>query len=181
MAGEIEAGLAAIIRATFLGTVIVRRRDGVILEANEAFSAGLGWTRDELIGRTTAQIELYVDPTTRTRIYEAFERDGKVTRMEVLLRARSGTHAMYRLTMHPLTLGGEACAVAFWEDVTEIRRVDAALQRSEDQLRAISSSRRWASCRSTSRRSATCGSTRRCARSSPAGGCCSASATGNRS
>ena len=132
-----DAGLAAIIRAALIGIVVVRRSDGMLVEANATFTAALGWSPDEVIGRTTVEIDLYVDPGTRKRLYDTFERDGKVVRMEVLVRTRSGTHATFLLSMHPLTFGGQPCAVALWEDVTEIRRVDAALQHSEEQLRAM--------------------------------------------
>ncbi|MBL0218669.1 MAG: PAS domain-containing protein [Myxococcales bacterium] len=42
--------------------VVVTWRDGVIVEANETFARSLGLTRDELIGRSTAELAIYEDP-----------------------------------------------------------------------------------------------------------------------
>jgi len=45
--------------------VISRVVDGVILEVNESFVSLSGYDRDELIGKSTLLLDLYVDPAVR--------------------------------------------------------------------------------------------------------------------
>ena len=61
LAPGLRAGRARVI-------VISRPADGVILEANEAWCRLMGYGRDEVIGRSTLELGLWVDPGERNAI-----------------------------------------------------------------------------------------------------------------
>ncbi|MBL0219995.1 MAG: PAS domain S-box protein [Myxococcales bacterium] len=96
---------AALVRTMFTG-VVVTRRDGVIVEANETFARSLGLTRDELIGRSTAELAIYEDPAMRARIYQELAGGGEVKRLAVHLRHRDGSTRVFLLSVKPLEIGG---------------------------------------------------------------------------
>jgi two-component system cell cycle sensor histidine kinase/response regulator CckA len=133
--GKLE--LTTLFRTTLAGILITRARDGMILDANEAFVRVLGWPRVELVGRTVAEVGLFVDVATLTRVEEEFKRTGGIAGAEVRARHKSGATRDLLVTVGTADVGGERCAIGFWEDITERRRVVAALQESEDELGAI--------------------------------------------
>ncbi|HVV82266.1 MAG TPA: PAS domain S-box protein [Kofleriaceae bacterium] len=122
---------------TLCGILVVRRRDGVLLDVNDAFAAAIGYRREELLGHTTAALGLYADPDSRPRIYRALDDGVGTTRLEVALRHRGGHLLTFLISATLLSLGGEPCVLGFFEDVTELRRIDAALRASEEELRAM--------------------------------------------
>ena len=132
-----EQRLATMLRTSPSAVLVTRLADGIVVEANDAATALLGWSRDELLGHTARERDLYYDPDTRQRMLDEFDRTGGIVRMELRARHKSGAPRDVVLTAMTSEVRGEHCALGFWEDVTELRRVDAARRESEEELRTI--------------------------------------------
>src|SRR5690606_21733733 len=52
--------------------VIVRFRDGTILDFNASFTRLLGHTREQAIGRVSSELDLWADPAERRTLVEEF-------------------------------------------------------------------------------------------------------------
>ena len=130
------AHMATFLRTALSGILITRDRDATIVEVNDAFVDLLGWSREDLLGRTVTDVGIYADPGARARILEEYVRTGTVGRAEVTARHRSGSTRDFVLTAGTVEIGGERCAIAFWEDVSELRRADAANRLQTTALQA---------------------------------------------
>ena len=131
-----ERHIATVLRTTPSGIIVTRDRDRVIIDVNDTFVELFGWSREELLGRTVPEIGLYFDADARARVLEEYSRTGVVTRMEVAARHKSGAVSECILTAGTIEIAGERCAVAFWEDVSELHRRDAALRVQTTALQA---------------------------------------------
>ena len=107
--------------------------DGVVREWNEAATRTFGWTRDEALGKTLA--ELIVPEPLRERHREGLARfvetgEGPLVgkRVQVPGLRKDGTEVPVELTISPLRSGHTWSFNAFLHDVSE--RVDAERERS---------------------------------------------------
>ena len=88
-----EERFAKAFRASPDALVISRIADGVIFEVNDSFVELFGYDRDELIGKSTLSLDLYVDPTVRGRALKILEAEGPRSRFQSRSKAEIGRSA----------------------------------------------------------------------------------------
>lgn len=114
--------------------VISRAGDGCYLEVNDAFLRITGYTRDEVIGRTSVDLGIWVDPEERLRMLRLIEQYGMLRNQEVEFRMKSGDVRLLLWSAEIIDHGGEACVIAVARDVTEIRQLENELRESQMKL-----------------------------------------------
>jgi len=117
--------------------VIVRREDATYLQINDAFCRQTGYTTDEIIGRTSADLNLHADPADRERLYSLLAREGRVDAMEIQYRAKDGTILDDLVSVRPIRFRGEDCFLAVATVITSLKRAEQALRESEEKYRTI--------------------------------------------
>jgi diguanylate cyclase (GGDEF)-like protein/PAS domain S-box-containing protein len=109
---------------------------GAIIDVNPAFEQMIGYTRDEVIGRTTGDIQLWVNSEDRKAAVAAVKRDGKIT-FTTRLRTRSGQQILVEASLAIFDLHGEMAMVAVIRDVTERKREEDELLQYRTQLEKL--------------------------------------------
>jgi PAS domain S-box-containing protein len=115
-------------------TVITRLSDGVYLSVNDAFIRMTGFAREDVVGKSTVDLGIWT-PEERERIV-ASAREGGRSQADVRYRTKSGQALTLSIAVERIELGGEPCLVTVATDVTETRRTEAALRKSEAIARA---------------------------------------------
>ncbi|GEM_PF-635496 len=103
---------------------ISRIRDGSFIDVNETFEEVFGWRRDEVIDHTSIELNLWVNSLERSNAVERLERDGTIQGMDMSVRARSGEIRHCLCSIERLSIGGEDCMLAVFQDVTERKRTE---------------------------------------------------------
>ncbi|MDA8138280.1 MAG: PAS domain S-box protein [Desulfobacteraceae bacterium] len=134
---ESEEGYRAILESAPYSVVVTRLSDSRYMQVNEAFCRRTGYTREEAVGRTPYDLNIYVDPTARARMLERFNRDGRVDGMEVQLRAKDGRILDSLFSVNPIRYKGQDCLLAMTVDIGELKRTQIALEASEQRYRNI--------------------------------------------
>ena len=111
-----------------IGMVVSQTADARIVEVNSAFCELLGYSREELIGKTSIELNLWADVADRQALYEIFRRDGLVCNQEAQLRTRCGGFLSLLASIHPARIGGVDCLVSSVMDIGERKRQDATLR-----------------------------------------------------
>ncbi|MET0517315.1 MAG: ATP-binding protein [Burkholderiaceae bacterium] len=102
---------------------VTRIADGCYIDVNEGFSRVTGYAREAVLGRTSVEVGVWLLPEQRSALIEAFQRDGSVDSMEMLVRHREGQVVRGLMSVRRLTQDGEACMLFIYRDITERERL----------------------------------------------------------
>jgi PAS domain S-box-containing protein len=109
---------------------------GVFTEVNQEMIRVSGFGRDELMGKTSDEIG-WMTPEDRARLLATLNERGRVDAMELLLRTKSGRTVECVLYGDIVTIAGKPHLLSIARDVSEERRAERALQRSEERFRRL--------------------------------------------
>ncbi len=101
---------------------ITRVTDGLITEANPAFLRGIGYARDEVLGKTTLEIGLWASATQRDDYLLRLREEGAVRDLAAEIRGKNGQIRTLLINADLIELGGIHCALTVGIDITERRR-----------------------------------------------------------
>ena len=115
--------------------VITKLSDGCIVDVNGGFERITGWSRAEALGRTTADLGLWVDPELRAQVAERIARDGGVDNLEASFVDRHGHHSEGLFSARLMTLSGEPHLLSTSRDVGALARARREREEALAQLR----------------------------------------------
>ena len=113
---------------------IVTMAEGRYLDVNDSYVQTFGFSREELLGRTTVEMGIIKTGGFRERILESLKERQTVKNLEVELYTRSGRKVDALLSADKTELGGQTCLLSVITDITERKRVEGALRESEERF-----------------------------------------------
>jgi len=115
-----------------MGTV----EEGVFIDVNEAFCAGSGYTREETIGCTPRDMNLFPDLQKRQKLGEALIKHGKLENYEIELCTKTGEIRQGRSWSQLFYFDGKPCHITGRIDITEQKLLEHEMARL-DRLNLI--------------------------------------------
>ncbi len=111
--------------------------DGRFVEVNQAFLMTLGYSREEVIGRTSQDLGIFTDPSARTSLLRRVDEAGTVSNFEAEFRTRSGDVRAGYFSAQKIQLQGTPQLLSVVNDMTEQRRAVTQLAQREKLLSVI--------------------------------------------
>ena len=102
--------------------------EGRLIDVNEAFSRLTGYQREEVLGRTTLDMELWADPSERQTVLRDIQAHGRLHNREGQLRTKSGEIRTLMVSIDSIQLGGIPSLIYLAHDITERKQAEAALR-----------------------------------------------------
>ena len=112
---------------------------GIFIEVNDGFCHMSGYTRQETLGRSADELNIWDDVNDRREMVTILQREGKVRDFETTLRSRTGKPFDCLLSVEAVEIGGQWCMLVVTRDVTERKRMEEELRLSEERYRLVSS------------------------------------------
>ncbi|HEX7475795.1 MAG TPA: PAS domain S-box protein [Dehalococcoidales bacterium] len=106
-------------------------KDGKFIEINDSYLHSTGYTRDEIIGRPSADINIWVKADDRNRMFRILKEKGRIINEEFDFRTKSGGIRTWLFSAEPASIAGEPCLIGIAVDVTERKRAEEMLWQSE--------------------------------------------------
>jgi len=98
--------------------------EGRFIEVNEAFLSTLGYSREEVLGHTGAELELFAEPEQQRAIAEQPRAQGRVADRELKLRCKDGTALNSLFFADIIESRGQRYFLTVMIDLTERKRAE---------------------------------------------------------
>jgi PAS domain S-box-containing protein len=108
-------------------TTITSLKDGRFIDVNETFVQLSGYRRDEVIGRSVLELDIYGDPAKRAETIRLMREEREVHDREIKIRTRSGEKLDILVSSAAIEIGGEPCVLMVGYDTTERKRTEQEL------------------------------------------------------
>ena len=113
-----------------------RLADGVYLEVNAGFERVSGYRAEEVIGKSSIELNIWGDSADRAWLGTKLLEEGEFSEIESVLRNKQGDLFPAIMSARLLTINGEKCVLAFSRDISEQRRAEEEISRQHRELQA---------------------------------------------
>lgn len=122
---------------------MIELESGNYAEVNSAFLAMTGFARDEVIGRTSAEFDLFSNPQDRDTMHELVHENAIVRDREMLLKRRDGSTFWATITVSTIVLNKKRFVHAVIRDVSEAKLAEEEIKNLAffDQLTGLANRR----------------------------------------
>lgn len=134
---QLEDKFAKVFRATPDPIAITTLENGYFREVNDSFLEKSGYQRDEVIGQTAAQLNLFATSQELSKIVQKLKEEEVIYNLETQLRTKSGAVRTVLLSAEIVDLDGEASVLYIANDISERVKAQNALQEAEARYRSI--------------------------------------------
>jgi diguanylate cyclase (GGDEF)-like protein/PAS domain S-box-containing protein len=116
---------------------VTRMADGCYLEVNDAWTRVFGWSRDEVIGRSSLDLGVWKASSDREHMIAVLESGQEMRNVETHMRRKDGAELTFLLSVEVSEFDGERCIVAQYTDISERKRGEIALRQSEERFAKV--------------------------------------------
>jgi PAS domain S-box-containing protein len=117
--------------------VISDPETAAIIEINDSFSAFTGYTKEETLGKTAIDLNLWYDPNGREQVLEQLMDGGDVQNKKVRFRTSSGDVVSGMLSARQISLDGAPRLLLMSRDITDQVKVEEELLANREKLRSL--------------------------------------------
>ncbi len=114
--------------------VISSLDEGRFTEVNEHYLRDMGFTREEVIGKTSKVLESFVDPQVRDSIIRELKETGHVREKEVRMKTGKGLLIDTVFSAERLVLDGKEMMLSVTRDITEQKKAEKDRDKLQRQL-----------------------------------------------
>ncbi len=122
--------------------MISQMENDKIIEVNDSFVRVLGYSREECLGKTFADLKIWVSQDERAETLQGVKQDGRVRSKEVAFRTAGSRQIIVDYSAEVIEIAGNRRLLSVCEDITqrktaenELRRVSGQLLRLQDEER----------------------------------------------
>jgi len=108
--------------------------EGRFIDVNDAFLKHTGYSRTEVIGRTSFELGLWVDPKEREKMVELLLEQGEIRDHETKFRMKSGEILTMQRSSELIDYGSEKCMLTITRDITERKKSEERIQNLNAEL-----------------------------------------------
>jgi PAS domain S-box-containing protein len=116
---------------------MARVSDGCLLEVNDNFVRDFGWSRADLIGRSTLEVGIWPEGEMRAPWVAALERDGRLLHWETEWCHKNGERRAVSISAATIDVDGVPCILAFIADISERKKTELELDRHRHHLEEL--------------------------------------------
>jgi len=105
--------------------------EGRYLDVNDSFLKITGYRREEVIGRTSLQINFWDRPEPRAEQVSMLRKSGSVRDLPITFKTKSGQQRIALDSSEIIEVAGQKCMISILRDMTEQRQLETQLRQSQ--------------------------------------------------
>jgi diguanylate cyclase (GGDEF)-like protein/PAS domain S-box-containing protein len=102
--------------------------DGKYIEVNQAFIDISGYSQEELVGHTSLELGIWVDPRDRVRMTEEMSLRSTCRNLETEFRKKDGTILIGLMSASIIEIEGVPCILSVTRDITEAKAAEKQIR-----------------------------------------------------
>jgi PAS domain S-box-containing protein len=110
---------------------------GNFLEINDSFTRLTGYMREETLGKSPVEMNLWKDSSHRAHVMAKLREELEVRDEEFFCRTKWGEIRICQFSGTLIELDGQLCALAIVRDITARKKSEEALRASEERFRTL--------------------------------------------
>jgi PAS domain S-box-containing protein len=116
---------------------ITRLLDGMYISVNEGFTKLLGYSSDESVGRTSLEMNIWLDPQDRLKMVNELNTKGSVKNFETRFLAKNGRIVDGLMSASMMELDGVPHILTVTRDITIRKKAEEALAKERFLINAL--------------------------------------------
>lgn len=116
---------------------ITSLEDGIYIDVNQAFLDMSGYTRQDLIGRSSLELSIWADPLDRQNFSQKLREKKSRLNFEARFRKKCGELFWGMFSVSPMSFNGQPCLLSITRDVTEAKAAQDELASHRDRLEQL--------------------------------------------
>ncbi len=112
-------------------------RSGKFIDINRGFTELTGYTREETIGKTSIEINLWVNKEERERLIKGLLSTGEFKNLEAEFRYKDGKVHTCLMSATMIEVDGVQCILSITRDIDDIKKSEQLIRESEIRYRTI--------------------------------------------
>ncbi|MCX6278156.1 MAG: PAS domain S-box protein [Bacteroidetes bacterium] len=97
---------------------------GMYIEVNEGFCVMTGYRKEEVVGRTSHEINIWANIADRKKMVEILKQDGKVQNFEAAFRIKDGTMRTCLMSASVIHLYGAPHIISITRDIEKLKQAE---------------------------------------------------------
>ncbi len=134
---ESEVRYRTAFQTTLDAIAITSIKEGRYLDVNRAFVEMSGYPADEIIGRTSLELNIWDDPEDRKRFVQKIAGGEKLVNFEARFRRKDGSVFSGIFSVSRMELGDEPCLLSITRDITAQKLAEEELAAYHKHLEAL--------------------------------------------
>jgi PAS domain S-box-containing protein len=135
--GERTDWLALAVRSAHVAVGVSSLRSGLFVDVNDAFCRLYLLRRDEVVGRSSAELGLWPDPQQRERLLGLLRRHGSVSGFQARYRNRLGETGEVEVSARIVDQDGEPFFIGFLTEFSDSRELVDGLRAAQSRLGVV--------------------------------------------
>lgn len=115
------------------GLTLTNVKTGKWIEVNESFLEITGYSRQEIIGSSSSELEMISTEERDTMLQEILEK-GKLKNKEIVFRKKSGENGVALFSNETITIKEEPVILTTIYDITNRKEIESELQKKSEEL-----------------------------------------------
>jgi PAS domain S-box-containing protein len=134
---ESEEKFSKIFHSSPVGMVMTHLPEGRCVNVNEAYLIMLEYSREDVVGRDSRDLNMHIDPQKRAEVFRLLGEQGKVTNIEMSFRTKTGRIIEMLSSIDTINVQGQEYSLSTNIDITQRKQAETEINQLNRELRAI--------------------------------------------
>ena len=133
---ESEAKFYSVFNNNSISISISTFNEKRFVDANQKFLNIVGYTKEEILGKTSQELNMIADQDRRNQLVDMASTKGMIPDFELTLRAKNGELIHALISISTVSLKGETYFISAFYDITEKKKIENSLHLKTLELEA---------------------------------------------